>query len=394
VSAPAPATLVVSDLHLGTRVGVDLLRAPAVLETLLAELSGVQRLVLLGDVIELRTGPQRQALEAARPVLCALGAAVEEVVVVPGNHDHALVAPWLEQRAGEDPDGLGAEQLIGAGQASPLGAALADALRPAATTFAYPGLWLAPGVYAMHGHYVDRHLTLPAFERLGLGLVERYLAGPAARRPGSAGYEAVHAPLYALLDALAQQREPSGDAERPGASVRTWRRLARGERRLAPSTLALRVGVGLGVAALNRAGMGPLSPRLGAPELRQAVLAAAGEVTGRLGIDADHVLFGHSHRPGPLPGDSPQEWRTPSGSRLHNAGSWVYQPHFLTHVGPNPFWPGGALRLPACGAPVLRRLLIGWGRAELTDAVAEVREAQAAERGMGGRALRSRPRRA
>ncbi len=49
-------SLVVSDLHLGSITGRDVLRAPAALERLLEALDGVDRLVLLGDVVELLEG--------------------------------------------------------------------------------------------------------------------------------------------------------------------------------------------------------------------------------------------------------------------------------------------------------------------------------------------------
>ena len=94
-------TLVVSDLHLGGRTGVDVLRDPVAREPLLAELARTSRLVLLGDTLELRHGPAREALARARPALEAIGAALPagaEVVLVPGNHDHALAAPWLDAR--------------------------------------------------------------------------------------------------------------------------------------------------------------------------------------------------------------------------------------------------------------------------------------------------------
>ena len=67
-------TLVVSDLHLGGRLGHDVLRRPAALDALLAALDGVDRLVLLGDIIELAERRPRQAMEVAEPVLRALGA--------------------------------------------------------------------------------------------------------------------------------------------------------------------------------------------------------------------------------------------------------------------------------------------------------------------------------
>src|SRR4051812_49731916 len=98
-------TLVVSDLHLGARTGVDLLRRPPVRARLLERLDGVDRLVLLGDTIELRHGPPREALAAAEPALGAIGEAMRggEGLLVPGNHDHRLLAPWLAGRRDRRP---------------------------------------------------------------------------------------------------------------------------------------------------------------------------------------------------------------------------------------------------------------------------------------------------
>jgi metallophosphoesterase superfamily enzyme len=58
-------TLVVSDFHLGARLQRDVLRSRAVLETLLDALEDVDRLVLLGDVLELLEGRPREAARAA-----------------------------------------------------------------------------------------------------------------------------------------------------------------------------------------------------------------------------------------------------------------------------------------------------------------------------------------
>ena len=82
------------------------------------------------------------------------------------------------------------------------------------------------------------------------------------------------------------------------------------------------------------------------------------EVLARLGVDAPHVLFGHTHRSGPWPADDAGEWRTPSGTRLLNTGSWVYQRHFLSER-PNdsPYWPGTAVVLDDGEPPRLVRLL-------------------------------------
>ncbi len=60
-------TLIISDLHLGSATGVDLLRRPELRARLLEALADVDRLVLLGDLLELRHGPRHEALAAARP---------------------------------------------------------------------------------------------------------------------------------------------------------------------------------------------------------------------------------------------------------------------------------------------------------------------------------------
>ena len=53
-------TAVISDLHLGAGSGVDLLRHEPIVELLAPALTGVDRLVLLGDVIELRDRPLKR----------------------------------------------------------------------------------------------------------------------------------------------------------------------------------------------------------------------------------------------------------------------------------------------------------------------------------------------
>ena len=78
-------TLVVSDLHLGARTGVDVLRGRAARAALLERLARVDRLVLLGDTLELRHGPVREALAVAAPVLGEIGAAQQVGVLGPAE---------------------------------------------------------------------------------------------------------------------------------------------------------------------------------------------------------------------------------------------------------------------------------------------------------------------
>src|SRR6478735_7103079 len=105
-------TAIVSDLHLGSAFGEDLLREAGIRRVLLDEVASAERLVLLGDVVELRETPLATALESSRPFFEELGEAMagRPVVLIPGNHDHRLAEPLLERLAMEGRP-LGLEQL-------------------------------------------------------------------------------------------------------------------------------------------------------------------------------------------------------------------------------------------------------------------------------------------
>jgi amino acid efflux transporter len=112
------------------------------------------------------------------------------------------------------------------------------------------------------------------------------------------------------------------------------------------------------VLAANAAGLGPVKADLSTGELRRASLVAMGAVVRRLGVEAPHVIFGHSHRAGPLPNDDRSEWRAPSGPLLYNAGCWTYEDVFLRRTGASsPYWPGCAVVVEDDGPPRVERLL-------------------------------------
>jgi Calcineurin-like phosphoesterase len=379
-------TLVLSDLHLGSIARADLLRS-AELRAPLLELAGeVDRVVLLGDVLELRHGPPREALAVARPFFEELGRALAggELVLVAGNHDHALIEPWFALRAElAEPRPLGLEQLLEPAEASPMAGRLAEWAAPARVRFAYPGIWLRPDVYATHGHYLDCHLTIPTIERLSVGLMSRLMRRPASAFARVEDYEAVTAPMYAWRHAAARDAV-TGDALNGMGTVHAWRTLSGGAaaRSEAPAgararlaalaaharTRALVYGFPLAVAALNRAGLGPLKAEISSEELRRAGLSAMGEVAARLGLGDGFVVFGHTHRAGPLPGDEQREWGTSvhpqenaasAPARLVNVGCWTYDSIFLTRSpGESPYWPGTCALIEESGPPVLRRLLL------------------------------------
>jgi len=323
--------------------------------------------VLLGDVIELRHGPVRDALAAARPVLGELGATLGErgeVVIVPGNHDHELVSPWRERsgRRGR-PAPIGLEAAVDWRAGEPL-AHVVKALAPAPVRVAYPGVWLRDDVYAMHGHYLDRHTTIPMLERLGAGAMAKIVSEPARGPRRAEDYEAALAPLYAWIHAIAQNGGPDLDPptrSSHGASAQAWRAVAgprRGDRRAAVRRRAVAGGFRVAIAGLNRAGLGPLTADVTGSELRRAGVRALGDVVSRLGVDARHVLFGHTHRAGPLARDQPAEWLAPGGARLLNTGCWVHEPAFLGRdPAASPYRAGFAVRLADDGPPELVNLL-------------------------------------
>ena len=380
-------TLIVSDLHLGGLSGIDLLRQPELRATLLDELDGVDRLVLLGDVLELRHGPPHDALLAARPFFEDVGRALggdRELVVTAGNHDHLMVCTWLDTRALREPAPapLGAEQRFEPAEASPMLAQIARWAAPARVTVAYPGLWVRPDVYATHGHFLDAHLTVPTLERIGVGVMGRLLERPPDALEDVDGYEAVTAPIYAWRDAITRYAA-AGPVLNGLATARAWRALG-GSRngtgrahmrgggqmlraaRVAATGTAIKRAFPLMVAGLNRAGLGPVNADISRSELRRSGLRAMGEVAARLDLDDAYVVFGHTHRAGPFPGDPESEWRGRGGARLINSGSWVYDGIFLTSTpGESPYWPGTCVLVENTGPPVHKRLLLDRSHVEL-----------------------------
>jgi hypothetical protein len=210
---------------------------------------------------------------------------------------------------------------------------------------------------------------VPTFERLAVGAMARWVTGLPGDGAAPDDYEAVLAPLYAALHALAQRRRHLPAHAGSQASARAWVALAgRGDGGLGRARrLALHGGYLAGVTALDALGIGPLDRRLSAASMRRGYLRGMAEVLRRLGVRAPHVVFGHTHRAGPLAGDDPAEWSTPSGGRLHNTGSWVYQRHFLAD-GPSssPYWPGMAVVVEDDGPPRLVGLLADRGHAALS----------------------------
>src|ERR1700749_4860148 len=148
-------TAIISDLHLGVASGEDVLRDPAIRRILFEEIAGADRLVLLGDAVELRNLPLGPSLERSRPFFEELGEAIGtfEVMLVPGNHDARLAEPLLDELSIKGDPALGLEHRYAPSPGPP--AMIDEWLGPAKLNLAYPGVWLREDVYATHGHYLE-----------------------------------------------------------------------------------------------------------------------------------------------------------------------------------------------------------------------------------------------
>jgi predicted phosphodiesterase len=361
-------TAIVSDLHLGTATGEDVARDPAIRRILLEEIAAADRLVVLGDALELRDLPLAEVLANVRPFFEELGEAMagRRIVIVPGNHDHRLAEPVLEEVA------LGGASLGLEHRGLPAGepaTRLAAWLGEAELGIAYPGLWLRVDVYATHGHYMDCHLSLPRLECILAAAVMRAAGRP--RDPATpADYERILRPLYGFAYGLAEAGLARG-ATRP--SERVWRTVSGRRRdggrvRKAALKAAIGGGVPSGIWALNRLLGAEFETDLSAGAITRSGIEGGIEMARRLRIEAAHVITGHTHRAGPNEGDA--EWTVPGGGRLHNTGSWVYADAFH-HPGspPGPYWPGTVTWVEDEGPPRRVRLLTERSRVELRAAV-------------------------
>jgi UDP-2,3-diacylglucosamine pyrophosphatase LpxH len=305
--------VIVSDLHVGSRQRRDLLRSPAIRDRLLDAIAGADQLVLLGDVLELRDLPVGRVLELARPLLNALGSALRggRIVLVPGNHDHQLAAPAL-RAAG--PLGLERQAPAATGAAG----AVAAALGHADVLISYPGFWIRPDVWATHGHYMDAHTAAATLECLSSSLLQ---GTRLRRRPACSAedYERVLDPLYRALYALAQRPRLTHAADASKRLLRLVERRLQAPRGPAAPGLASEIDGArtAGVMAL----LGGATARAGRSEgeLRRPGIGPMREVLRALGVDAPHVVFGHTHR-------AMQSAAVHGGiSHLTSTGSWVVE---------------------------------------------------------------------
>ena len=370
----AVRTALISDLHLGTLPGNDLLRFPAIRERLFEATMDVDRLVILGDLAELREAPVGHSLEAVYEFAEHLNDAFagRQVVIAAGNHDHPLVAAWLEgRRLRPKPQALPADSCVKAPRTGPLGT-IVRRMPDCEVMLAYPGLRLREDVYATHGHYLDLHMTVPTLETMAISAFAKVEGHAPDELSTPDEYEAVLAPIYALVYATVQGRPTTARPLASGASVRMWGAMHPEASDLVSRVRAIALRRGLVPAAaglLNAAGLGPFGTEMTGPALRRAGIAAMCRVVERLRIEADWIVFGHTHRAGPLPGEG--DWRAPTGARLVNCGAWTWAPQLASgSAGKGPYWPGRMVVVDEKGPPRLVGVLEELPESEMPGPVA------------------------
>ena len=227
---------------------------------------------------------------------------------------------------------------------------------PATVRARYPGVWLRDDVYATHGHYGDRHTTVPILERLGAGLMARVGrerdGGPAQRRGLRGGARA-----DVRLDRRGRAerrraRRAAAAASRCGPGARSRAPGAGGRPR--PAGVAVAFPVGGRRAQPGRARAAPRR-RLGrraAPRRAAGVRArcSRGWACRRRARD----LRATPTAPGRCPATTRSSGPRAGGAAMLNTGCWVYERGFLgDDPQRSPYRPGSA-RSSKTSAPAPR----------------------------------------
>ena len=157
-----------------------------------------------------------------------------------------------------------------------------------------------------------------------------------------------------------------GDFAVPGPE-RSWRRVrptASAFRRLssprskAGSRLLGSVAFPLAARGLGRALRRQFDTDISPQNISRAGLAAIREAVRRLGIDAEHVIYGHTHRPGPLERDDSSAWQLGNGTKLHATGCWNWSPGLCGPTAEQSlYWPGTVTWVEESGPPTRTELL-------------------------------------
>lgn len=378
------ATAILSDLHLGAAHGDDLLRYPFFCNLLREQLDGVDHVVLLGDILDLRFQQLEIALQLAMPFLSMLGEVLStakhpRVTYIPGNHDHHYASRLIEAEQ---------ERAIDAGEPYIFKQAVAPRdfflSRQLARliggkvevkfTYFYDTLDSSEGpIFLIHGHYLDLHIDAVPARLLSLLQASIASAGQNVEALSPDLYEAILRPQYELLHWIGQS--PGGgqiqsriyERLRGGAPPNTRLRQIRRAALNRAASVGGKVGVALAEMVANRLVKGGLSLTSPAREaqVEQTISAfslSLEELDAYLPTGAKYVIFGHTHRPGPLESiDSPERWTVKlhgQETQVMNSGSWLYDAGKARRPDYRPQrWPGTFILIPDRGQPRLVEVL-------------------------------------
>ncbi len=262
-----------------------MLERPAALAALLETLAGYDRLVLLGDIVEMQEVPATHSAPVAEPILRAIAeqlGADKQLLLLPGNHDHALVQAWAKDRG----PALQREDSVPA-DASPWLTQVVSSLSATRVEVRYPGVWLSDRIWATHGHYLNEFMRPVS----SWGLHVRPPAGP--NTPAEFESLIKSPPKPHLIDGLPQDR---------------WLD------KHVPARLA------------------PLNARLLGHQMMRHAMPAFARSARALGVEADWIIFGHVHRRGPREGDKLKRW-TPVPGATSRRSRAVVEPAVATGPG-------------------------------------------------------------
>jgi predicted phosphodiesterase len=400
------ATAILSDLHLGAAHGDDLLRYPFFCDRLREQLDGVDHIILLGDILDLRFQRLEDALLLSTPFLAMLGDALRwarqpRVTYIPGNHDHHYAVRLLEteqERAIDAGQSFNFRQVV----APPdffLSRQLARSIGQAVEVryvYFYDVLESSEGpILLTHGHYLDLHLGAAPARLLSLVQASIAAAGQTVSELTPDLYEAILRPQYELLHWIGQT--PGGgqmqsriyERLRGGAPPSTPLRQIRQAALRGAASVGGRVGVALAETLANRLVKGGLSLTSPAREAQtdatiRAFSLSLEALEPYLPNGMRYAIFGHTHRPGPLEDiDTADHWKV----KLHgqetlvmNSGSWLYDSGKARRLEYRPQrWPGTFILIPDQGPPRLVEVLAKFSREELEAQLGEREPEEEAE---------------
>jgi predicted phosphodiesterase len=388
------ATAILSDLHLGAAHGDDLLRYPVFCDLLREQLEGIDHIVLLGDILDLRFQQLETALEIATPFFSMLGNVLRpakrpRVTYIPGNHDHhyalrlieaeqeraiASGEPYTFRHAVAPPDFFLSRQL----------ARLIGGNVEMRFSYFYDTLESSEGpIFLIHGHYLDLHIDAAPARLLTLLQASIAAAGQSVDALSPDLYEAILRPQYELLHWIGQS--PGGgqiqsriyERLRGGAPPSTRLSQIRQAALRGAASFGGKVGIALAETIAGRLIKGGLSLTSPAREAQaeETILAFSLSLEALepyLPTGVRYVIFGHTHRPGPLEEiDNPERWVVNmhgQATQVFNSGSWLYDSGKARRPDYRPQrWPGTFILIPDRGQPRLVEVLSQLSMDELEE---------------------------